>query len=121
MSRAVVLLVEDEPDVRSLTRQTLEMEGYAVLAAADGEEALRLYHEHAGSVDLVVTDVLMPRMNGFELAKRLTATRPRMKVLYISAYADETTASAHGVTASVLRKPFPLKVLIQTVPPSSLE
>lgn len=114
-SSRVVLLVEDEAELRDLVRQVLEADGYTVLVARDGEEALQICGRQTGSIDLVVTDVLMPRMGGPELVKRLSQSQPAMKVLYISGYADEKTASAYGFGGPLLRKPFSLDALAREV------
>ncbi|HVP19130.1 MAG TPA: PAS domain-containing protein, partial [Spirochaetia bacterium] len=82
-----ILLVEDDDMVRRLTRTMLESSGYRVITAPGGKAALALMGSH-GEVDLVVTDVVMPQMNGRELAKRLSVARPTLKVLYISGYAE---------------------------------
>jgi CheY-like chemotaxis protein len=79
-----VLLVEDEPMVRGLNRQILQMCGYTVLEAADGPEALGVSAAHAGPLELLVADVLLPRMSGLELARVLTDRRPGLRVLFLS-------------------------------------
>ena len=83
-----LLLVEDEDAVRALVRDVLREKGYTVLEASRGEEALELSEQYGGQIDLLVTDVVMPQMSGRELARRLANSRPQMKVLYISGYAD---------------------------------
>src|SRR5439155_6691431 len=87
-----VLLVEDEPVVRSLVRHTLVQRGYRVLEAGSGAEALDRVGGHAGQVDLLITDVVMPGMSGRELADRILAARPGTRVLFISGYTDESLA-----------------------------
>jgi two-component system cell cycle sensor histidine kinase/response regulator CckA len=79
-----VLVVEDEEAIRSLVRTVLHAQGYTVLAASRGDEALQLSEQHPGLIDLLVTDVVMPGMNGRELARRLALTRPELRVLYTS-------------------------------------
>ena len=110
----VVLLVEDEPGVRRLIERGLTSHGYAVLAAADGEAALRLEADHRGPIDLLVTDVVMPGMTGRELADTVRARRPTTRVLYISGYTDDEVVR-HGVVAArdaFMQKPFtPLGLL----------
>ena len=103
-----ILVVEDEEPLRRLTRRLLETAGYTVLSAADGEEALLTCERHMGDIALLLTDVVMPRMNGRLLAERLTKTRPALKVLYMSGYTDDTTLR-HGVLdagTQFLAKPF---------------
>ena len=103
-----VLVVEDEEEVRALARDVLEMNGYTVLEALDAEDAVRLGESHPGTIELLITDVVMPRMSGPELARRLRARRPDLKVLCMSGYPEspdretEATASWTGW----LQKPF---------------
>ncbi|OLD75114.1 MAG: hypothetical protein AUI33_05755 [Ignavibacteria bacterium 13_1_40CM_2_61_4] len=103
-----LLLVEDEEAVRTLARRALEAQGYQVLAAASGPEALALAERHAGPIHALVTDVVMPGMSGPEVARRLSATRPAMQVLYTSGYTADATVH-HGLeegAAAFLQKPF---------------
>jgi PAS domain S-box-containing protein len=103
-----LLLVEDEPAVRALAASALRGRGYTVLEAANGAEALRTAQDHAEEVALLITDVVMPLLGGKELADRLQATRPDMKVLYVSGYTENTVVH-HGVLEpgiSFLSKPF---------------
>jgi len=112
-----VLVVEDETPVRNLTRHVLATHGYTVLEASHGEEALAVAREHAGPIDLLVTDVVMPRMNGRELVDRLSPLRPAMRVVYISGYTDDAVV-ARGVEKAglaFLQKPFTLDALARTV------
>jgi len=83
-----ILLVEDEPCFRALTRELLEMLGYTVLEAEDVADALRIAERHAGTIHLLITDVVMPRMNGRTLATAIQDFRPHIKVLYMSGYTD---------------------------------
>jgi DNA-binding NtrC family response regulator len=103
-----VLLVEDDAMVRRLAEVTLERAGYRVFTAPSGGDALRLAAGRDGAIDLVVTDVVMPGMPGPQLAQRLEASQPGLRVLYMSGYADDTMAR-HGVSeerVSFLAKPF---------------
>jgi PAS domain S-box-containing protein len=104
----MVLLVEDEEMVREMTRQVLEMNGYNVLEASHGKEALLICAQHEGRIDLMVTDVVMPQMGGRELAECLAAARPETKVLFMSGYTDDAIVR-HGVlheNVNFLQKPF---------------
>ena len=103
-----VLLVEDEAAVRLMTKEILEMAGYTVLDTANGSEALALCEQHEEHISLLLTDVVMPVMDGRELAERLNRLRPKMKVLYMSGYTDDAIVR-HGVLnkgVAFLEKPF---------------
>jgi CheY-like chemotaxis protein len=112
-----LLLVEDETSVRQASRDFLIRSGYNVLEANDGEEGLRVSHHHRGPIHLMITDVVMPRMSGPQLAERLADERPDMKVLFVSGYAENTVLQ-HGkidVNTRFLQKPFSLKTLARKV------
>jgi len=104
-----ILLVEDEPSVRQLTYKILVENGYTVLMAADGQEALKLSERYADPIDLLLTDVIMPGgLSGRDLAKRLILQRPQTKTLYMSGYTDDAIIH-HGVLEpglAFLPKPF---------------
>ena len=111
-----VLLVEDERTVRTLSRRILEGAGYTVLEAFDGEEALAVARAHAGHIDIVVTDVVMPRLNGRRMATALRATDPSIKVLFVSGYAGDMTGDVDTIpVAQLLQKPFTPAALAQRV------
>jgi PAS domain S-box-containing protein len=115
--RETVLLTEDEEQVRQMIRMILEMSGYCVLEASDGEEALSIYKQHEGQIDLVMTDVVMPQMSGRELAQSLEVLHPGIKVLYMSGYTDDAIVR-HGLLdqeIAFLQKPFTPDVLIRKV------
>jgi signal transduction histidine kinase/CheY-like chemotaxis protein len=112
-----ILLVEDEDDLRDLVREVLEARGYTLLSARNPIEALALADEHPSRIDLLLTDVVMPRMNGRELAERLAPARPGMKILYMSGYTDDAIGHL-GVLDSgtaFLSKPFTTKTLAAKV------
>ncbi len=112
-----ILLVEDEDLLRALIVSVLEESGYTVLAVGTPEEALRVSEERPDSIRLLVTDVVMPRMNGRELAERLTAERRTMKTLYMSGYTEDTVIR-HGVEhrqTAFLQKPFTPDVFLRKV------
>ncbi len=100
-----ILLVEDAAAVRSLVRELLEQRGYTVLEARDGGEALAVSQSYDGRIDLLLTDLLMPRMGGHELAKRIRRHQPRVKVIYMSAYSGDALHAAEK-DANFLEKPF---------------
>jgi CheY-like chemotaxis protein len=103
-----ILLVEDALRVRAVVREILEMNGYNILEARHGVEALEISERHRGPIHLMVTDVVMPQMSGRELAQRLQPVRPDMKVLYMSGYTDDAIVR-HGVLGAgiaFLSKPF---------------
>jgi CheY-like chemotaxis protein len=111
-----ILVVDDDPDVRDYAISVLEDFGYRVLSAADGEAALSLL-EHDDAVDLLFTDVVMPGINGFEVARRAVARSPRLKVLFASGYATDLTPAGR-----LLKKPYRPQQLTREVaallPPS---
>jgi CheY-like chemotaxis protein len=113
----MVLVVEDEPAIREVTRRILERSGYHVLVAAGGAEALGLAEHHDGRIDLLMTDVVMPRMLGKEVAERLLALRPDAKVLYMSGYARPVLATTGTLDPGVilLEKPFSESALLGAV------
>jgi len=113
----MVLLVEDEAGVRELARRILEDNGYRVLDAASGQDAELIFAKHRGSIDLLVTDVLMPGLSGPDLFLRLAADDPGLKVVYISGYAPETMVRQFGLDSSrpYVQKPFTANQLVSTV------
>jgi CheY-like chemotaxis protein len=103
-----VLLVEDEPVMRRMVHQILEMSGYSVLEAMGADEALGLCREQGSGIDLLLTDVVMPGMSGRELAERVAREWPRMRVLFMSGYTDDDVVR-HGVCdaeIAFIQKPF---------------
>jgi signal transduction histidine kinase/ActR/RegA family two-component response regulator len=108
-----VLVVEDEPSVRRLLKHILAKQGYRVLEAADGVEAVEVYRGHYAPIHLLLTDMVMPRMNGRELADYLCAQQPDLKVLYISGYTDDVLLrnGSLGAGMAFLQKPVKPQVL----------
>jgi PAS domain S-box-containing protein len=112
-----VLLVEDEPAVRTLARRLLRKQGYTVLEAEHGAAALELARQQPGlQIDLLMTDVVMPHISGLELAERLTAERPALKVLFMSGYNDSRgIETALGSGRALITKPFTPEALARRV------
>jgi CheY-like chemotaxis protein len=108
-----ILLVEDETNLRYLARQFLEKQGYKVIEAADGAVAMQIAVAHEGTIHLLLTDVIMPGMNGRELAQRISEIRPNVKVLYMSGYTENVIGHNGTLDAGVrlLQKPFNLRDL----------
>lgn len=118
VSAGTILLAEDEPPIRRLICRVLEGEGYRMLEACNGDDALELAADHPGPIDLLVTDVVMPRMDGFTLHERLSAERPDTRVLFLSGYADQSVTVRGGLreTGQVfLLKPFTRTRLLESV------
>lgn len=103
-----VLLVEDSDIVRELTRQILVMNDYFVLEASSPEEAIRICGNHEGEIHLLLTDIMMPGMNGRDLSVRVQPLRPAMKVLYMSGYAEDAIVQEGVLDARInfIQKPF---------------
>jgi two-component system, cell cycle sensor histidine kinase and response regulator CckA len=112
---ATILVVEDEAGPRALMREVLEMKGYVVLTAGDGLEGITVADQYDGPIHLVITDLLMPRLGGQAMVKRLLPAHPSLRVLYISGYADEKTRTALGLDAPILTKPFVPEALLTKV------
>ena len=112
-----VLVAEDETIVRDLVQQTLERAGYRVLVAADGDEALRLGAASTHPVDVLVTDMVMPGMNGGELAQRVLEASPSTPVVFMSGYTTEAVPAGRdgGADGGLLEKPFPMTTLVERV------
>jgi two-component system cell cycle sensor histidine kinase/response regulator CckA len=124
-----ILLVEDEESVRQITRYVLEGVGYLVLEAFGPEQAIAILSQYEGSIDLLLTDVVMPTMSGAELAARLKAMRPSLIVMFMSGYARNAGLSQGGFGSPdcYLQKPFSTRMLLSRVaealslPPSTRE
>jgi CheY-like chemotaxis protein len=114
---ATVLLVEDNDNLRNLLHAVLEGNGFSVLSTADGAEALRSYQEHDGTIDLVVSNIVMPKLNGLELSERIRATRPETKFLFITSFGDQVPELRERIKhgANILGKPFLPSELLRRV------
>ncbi|MDI6099334.1 PAS domain S-box protein [Actinoplanes sp. NEAU-A12] len=113
----LILLVDDEQGVRESTARVLTRHGYRVLTAYDGRNALDVVTEHGDEIDILLTDVIMPRMHGGELAERVTDLRPGIRVVFMSGYAEpllDTDPAAHSAVR-LLEKPFTTADLLQAV------
>ena len=108
-----VLLLEDKPEVRHVAARILRQQGYTVLKAGDGEEALELHESHGEPIDLPLTDVVLPKIGGQELAERVRAVRPEIKVLFASGYTEDVILQRQVLHRDVrlLQKPFTLESL----------
>ena len=115
--RETILVVEDEPEILNLTKRMLEKQGYHVLTAGTPGEAIRLAEEHAGEIHLLMTDVVMPEMNGRDLAKRMISFYPNIRRLFMSGYTANVIAH-HGVLdegVHFIQKPFSIRDLAAKV------
>lgn len=116
MGSETILLVDDEEGVRKLVFAILQSHGYEVIEANNGQTALAAYEKNKHKIDLVLTDVVMPLMNGFELGERLCEERPEIKILYMSGYRDNPIGNSPGeANRAFLHKPFTPDTLVQKV------
>jgi CheY-like chemotaxis protein len=118
--RGTIMVVEDEDDVRQVLADVLTRSGYGVLEAKHGPDALSLAEQHAGRIDLVIIDMVMPQMDGWEVARRMAILRPEAKVLFISGYSEDVSLARGLSTSEVafLGKPFTptaLRLKVRTV------
>ncbi len=115
--RETILVVEDEPGIRALVRKILRRQGYEVLEASNGDEALALGRQHSGHIQLLITDVIMPEVGGRELVDRFHELRRDTKVLYVSGYTDDASiyAGNYPPGTAFLQKPFTLGALLDKV------
>ncbi|TAL10630.1 MAG: response regulator [Nitrospirae bacterium] len=116
-SPETILLVDDDEPIRVLVRERLEQSGYTVLEACFNSEALLIARRHEGLIHLMIADVMMPGINGRELAYMLASSHPHMKVLYISGYPLEVVREKLRAPdmANFLQKPFPIETLVSKV------
>ncbi len=113
-----ILLVEDDPPIRSLISRILQGQGYRLLDAFNGAAGLRLAEDHRGPIDLLVTDIVMPGMDGFTLAGRLVESHSETRVLFLSGQADRSVAVRGGLKEAgqaFLLKPFTSDRLLRTI------
>ena len=111
-----ILIVEDERALRRLSATVLAQAGYRTIEASDGQQALDLFTVHRDRVLLVVTDVVMPRMGGIELAGRLRQTHPKLPILFVTGYVEQSDALQESASGSgVLLKPFSPAALLKAV------
>jgi PAS domain S-box-containing protein len=110
-----LLLVEDEATVRASVRRLLEWHGYRVIEAGNGSEALRIYEENPGAIDLVLTDLVMPEMGGRELVERLRLSNPALRVVFMSGYTEQTIANNGSMPPGTgfVEKPFTVDTLMR--------
>jgi CheY-like chemotaxis protein len=114
-SRSVtILMVEDNDNLRNLLQRTLEGVGFSVLPAADGAEALRWSEQHEGTIEIVVSDIVLPELNGLELSKRMRVARPESKFLFITGFGDQFS-ELREYGANILEKPFLPSELLRKV------
>jgi DNA-binding NtrC family response regulator len=111
-----VLLVDDDPEVRSVTAQLLEMSGYTVIAASNSPEAIACFQRHGREIDVLVTDLVLANgLNGLDLMSALLAERPTLPVLLITGYSEALANSPHAGSAPVLVKPFDHSTLARAI------
>ena len=116
-STETILVVEDEENILNLVVLTLKKRGYQVLSATVPEDALNLAATHSGNIDLLITDIVMPGMNGKELSEKLAVHQPRMKALFMSGYTAEIIARHGALEAGLhfLQKPFTIQNFLEKV------
>lgn len=116
--RETILLVDDEPQVVELVREMLIREGYTVFGAGEGEEAIQFVENNENHIDLLLTDIVMPQLNGRELADRLRDMRRGLRVLYMSGFMKEAILKYYGISITgipFLQKPFTRETLARKV------
>jgi DNA-binding response OmpR family regulator len=108
------LIVEDNDNLRNLLRRTLEGVGFSVFSAADGADALRWSEQHEGTIEIVVSDIVMPELNGLVLSQRMRVARPETKFLFITSFGDQFP-ELRDYGANILEKPFLPSELLRRV------
>lgn len=111
--KPTILLVEDEKMLREMIGEVLECAGYEVLACAHPNDGIEMSMQHAGEIDLLLTDVVMPGMNGHEMSTRILEKRPKLRVVYMSGYSEQvlTERGQYDAEFEYLQKPFSLVTL----------
>ena len=112
---ATILLVDDDEAIRRFVRRILQQQGFHVIEACDGAEALKVASVYAEPVDLLLTDVIMPKVNGLVLTQRLLQDRPGIGVLYMSGYVERSMLLATHPASILIQKPFTPEALIAAV------
>jgi CheY-like chemotaxis protein len=113
-----ILLVDDEVSVRESVRTSLQSRGHTVLEAATYDDALRIYRQHQGEIDLLITDISLPGNNGYELAARISEVRPNIKVIFVSGQAGREVCKFYYMPETdprLLKKPFEMDELLRRV------
>ena len=114
-----ILVAEDQPDLRWMICQFLQERGYSVLEAKDGQDAVDLAAQYQGTIDVVLTDVMMPHLRGSEVARKLSASRPNVIVIFMSGYTEDdlipSRLDEYGPETTVLQKPFELGLLAERI------
>ena len=115
--QGTILLVEDEATVRSLTKKVLDKAGYTVIEAESGTVALAAAEAHEGEIDLLLTDVIMPHLNGKELHLRMIESRPSLRVLFMSGYTEDVISNQGVIEAGLpfIQKPFTIETICRKV------
>lgn len=112
-TKPTVLLAEDSEAIRSLVLAVLRGEGHTILVAEDGDQAIELLESHIGKIDILLSDIFMPGMNGLELAKRIRGIRPDIHVILMSAHSPELLSL--DLNWHFMQKPFPPKALVEKI------
>jgi DNA-binding NtrC family response regulator len=110
-----VLIVDDEPGIRRLMAAAVLREGYQVLEAENGDRALRVASTHGGPIHLLITDIRMPGLDGWQLAERLASRRPGLSVIYVSGHCLKPERELAGLRSEFLAKPFSMRQLVAAV------
>ena len=112
----LILVVDDEEEIRDLTRMILEADGYKVLLAADGNEATSVFAEHSSEIDLVLTDMVMPEVDGISAVDAIRKIRPDVKTIAVTGHVDNVQyVDLLGDVDAVLRKPYKKEILLSTI------